>query len=80
MDIIGQRQRGHRKKYCPTPVTTTKAKNTTHALSLFRNTAPRRMNVNPDTHTKIQNFVTTLIHAALSPLGTGYFESLCRLE
>jgi len=66
MEIIGQRQRGQRKKYCPTPMTTTMPKNTTQTLSLCRNIVPRKIHMKPHTDMKTQNFVTTLIHAALS--------------
>jgi hypothetical protein len=72
MEIIGQRQRGQRKKYCPTAVTTNIPKNTAQPLSLFGNTAPRNIHVKPHTHRKTQSFVTTLIHAAPSSL-----RSLC---
>jgi len=64
MEIIGQRQRGQRKKYCPTAVTTNMTKNTAHTLSLSRNTAPTKIHVKPHTHRKTQSFVTTLTHAA----------------
>ena len=67
IEIIRQRQRGQRKKYCPMPMPTAQANITGRTISLSRNTDPTKIHVAPPTNRKIQNLVTTLIYAALSP-------------